>query len=74
VIRYREINGRVVKDVIPQSRRLRGEERPPAHFSDTLLKAHYALEIEHGSRYRSGYTKTQTKRVLEGAKARHGAS
>jgi hypothetical protein len=73
IIRYREIGGQVVKDIVHRPQ-MRGETPPDRHFTDTLLKAHYALECEQGSRYRSGYTKAQTKRVLEGARARDGAS
>jgi hypothetical protein len=73
IIRYKLVGDRVEKQIV-QSRRFRGEPRPDPTFYDTLLKAHYAVECEQGSRYRSGYTKNQTKRVLEGARARGGAS
>jgi hypothetical protein len=73
IIRYREINGRVVKDVISRTR-LRGEERPPGHFSETVLKGYYAAECEQGSRFRSGYPAKVTKRVWEHARARDEAS
>jgi hypothetical protein len=73
IIQYKLVGDRVEKRIV-QSRRLRGEPRPDPSFHHTLLKAHYQVECEQGSRYRSGYTKNQTKRVLEGAMARHGAS
>jgi hypothetical protein len=66
VIRYREINGRVVKDVISRTR-LRGEERPPGHFSETVLKAYYKLECDEGSRFKSGYSKNEIKRTHDTA-------
>ena len=74
IIRYKLVDGQVERQIVQSRRRLRGEARPDSTFYDTLLKAHYAVECEQGSRYRSGYTKNQTKRVLEGARARDGAS
>jgi hypothetical protein len=37
------------------------------------LRAYYKLECEEGSRFRSGYTKNQIKRVHDTAMARDGA-
>ena len=68
IIRYREINGQVVRDIVHRSRRS-GEVRP-VPFHENLLNAHYSLECSEGSRYRSAYPKAVTKRVLEGAMER----
>jgi hypothetical protein len=75
VWRYQEINGRVEKRIV-HSRDAplrRGEPRPDRHFSETLLRAYYALECEQGSRFRSGYPKSIIKRVHENALARDNA-
>jgi len=67
IIRYREVNGQVVKQIVHRSH-LRGEPRPdPAHFSQRLLNAYYQLECEQGSRFRSTFTKGQIKRTHETA-------
>lgn len=68
IIRYREINGQVVRDIVHRPRRS-GEVRP-VPFHENLLRTHYMLECSEGSRYRSAYPKSVTKRVLEGAIAR----
>jgi hypothetical protein len=68
IIRYREINGQVVRDIVHRTRHT-GEARP-VPFHENLLRTHYMLECRDGSRYRSAYPKSVTKRVLEGAMAR----
>jgi hypothetical protein len=68
IIRYREINGQVVRDIVHRTRRV--GEVPPVPFHENLLRTHYMLECRDGSRYRSAYPKSVTKRVLEGAMAR----
>ena len=73
IIRYKLVGGEVKREILAASRHTRSEDRP-LPFHQTLLNAHYQCEIEQGSRYRSGYPKSVTKRVLEGALARGGAS
>lgn len=65
IIRYREINGQVVRDIVHRTRRV--GEVPPAHFSQRLLRSYYDLECRDGSRFRSGYSKNQIKRAHETA-------
>jgi hypothetical protein len=68
VISYRVRNGRVEKRIVPRDApRLRGEPPPDRHFSETLLKAYYQLECEHGSRFRSRFPKSVIKKVHDTA-------
>ena len=68
-ISYRLKNGQVEKRIVHShnGRRLRGEDRPPGHFSETLLRAYYQVECEAGSRFRSTYSKDRIKRTHETA-------
>ncbi len=66
IIRYREVNGQVVKQIVHRSH-IRGEPRPDRHFSETILNALYKLECEQGSRFRSSYSKNILKNVHDTA-------
>jgi len=60
--------GRVVKTLVAggaATRHPRGEDPPDRHFSQTLLRNYYRQELEHGSRFKSGFSKNQIKRVHE---------
>lgn len=56
-------DGSVTKRILSGSRHPRGERRPDKHFSQTLLRAYYSLECEHGSRFRSTFTKNAIKKA-----------
>ena len=71
IIRYRFVDGVVKREILASSRHKRGEERPPRHFSERLLRSYYDLECSEGSRFRSSYSKNQIKRVHETALARY---
>jgi hypothetical protein len=69
VIRYREINGRVERDIVHTRElpRSRGEAPPDRHFSQTILKAYYDLECQQGARFRCGLRKSVIKKAHETA-------
>ncbi len=68
---YSGKNGKVERALVSgKTRLLRGEPRPDSHMSETLLKGYYAQECEQGSRFKSGYSKGQLKKVHETALAR----
>ena len=75
VICYRLKGDRVERQIVHSrnSPRSRGEDRPPGHFSETLLRAYYSAECEQGSRFRSTFTKDRIKRTHDTAIARHEA-
>jgi len=64
-------DGRVHRRLLTGKKRLRGEDRPDYHFSQTVLKGYYARECQEGSRFQSGYTKNLIKKVHETALARY---
>lgn len=67
IIRYKLVDGEVRREILTQRRHTLGEERPPGHFSERLLKNYYELECQQGSRFRSGYRKSVIKRAHETA-------
>jgi len=64
---YRQRGRGVEKRLLSYKSRARGQPRPDDHFSQTLLKAYYEQECQHGSRFRSGYSKNQIRRVHDTA-------
>ena len=69
-VAYRQVGDSVEKRIIhgeEHKRSPRGVPPDNRHMSETVLKAYYQLECQHGSRFRSAYTKNQIKRVHERA-------
>jgi hypothetical protein len=60
---YRESGGKVERALVSGKKLLRGEPRPDLHFSETVLKGYYQQECDQGSRFHSGYSKSQIKKV-----------
>ena len=68
IIRYKQReDGTVEKELLAGVKRVRGEDRPARHQSETILKALYELECRDGCRFRSGYSKSVLKHVHETA-------